>query len=87
MTNLPADGDGNGKIDAGDYDVWKSHFGNGAGSRQLASSAVPEPASICFCCSPPLCYVGRRHRAGPAASVLLPARFAASLSNGASYSS
>jgi hypothetical protein len=41
MTNLAADGNQNGGIDAGDYDVWKMHFGSGAG----AAAPVPEPAT------------------------------------------
>ena len=53
---LPADGNGNGEIDAGDYEVWRANFGKPSGPGAAAylatgdsprvDSAVPEPASI-----------------------------------------
>jgi hypothetical protein len=45
-----ADGDGDGMIDDDDYDVWKAHFGQVAGSGSAAgqSTAVPEPATALF---------------------------------------
>jgi hypothetical protein len=33
-------------IDAGDYDVWKMHYGEHAGSGAGTSAAVPEPTSL-----------------------------------------
>jgi hypothetical protein len=48
---LAADGDGNGLIDAADYDLWRANFGrtaanaSGATGSASASPAVPEPAS------------------------------------------
>ena len=47
--NLAADGDGSRTIDEGDFDVWKSHFGNTLGSGSGADPAnhsVPEPATM-----------------------------------------
>jgi uncharacterized protein YegL len=43
-----ADGNGSGIIDAGDYDVWRAHFGQIAGSGSGASTdaTVPEPATL-----------------------------------------
>ena len=43
--DLAADGDGSGMIDAGDYDVWKLHYGEHAGNGANASTAVPEPTT------------------------------------------
>lgn len=40
-----ADGDGGGRIGLPDYEVWKTHFGNGSGG---GSVAVPEPTSVSF---------------------------------------
>lgn len=45
-TNLANDGNGNGAMDAGDYDVWKANFGNHSGSGARANAAVPEPATL-----------------------------------------
>jgi len=48
---LAADGNGNGQVDPGDYDVWTAHLGQTVGSGSSSSSAsaaraaVPEPAS------------------------------------------
>lgn len=44
--NLPADGDGNLVIDQADYDFWKTRFGNTSASAAIATSAVPEPATV-----------------------------------------
>ncbi len=33
-----------GSVSAGDYDVWKAHFGQTAGSGSVAGNATPEPA-------------------------------------------
>jgi hypothetical protein len=47
-----ADGNGNGSVDAGDYDVWKMHFGEtigGGGATSGQSTAVPEPSSLAIC--------------------------------------
>jgi PEP-CTERM motif-containing protein len=44
-----ADGDGDTIVDAGDFDVWRAHFGqtaSGSGSNLNASNAVPEPSSL-----------------------------------------
>jgi hypothetical protein len=43
---LAADGNGNDEIDAGDYEVWRANFGRTGGDSELASRAVPEPASM-----------------------------------------
>jgi hypothetical protein len=45
-TNLANDGNGNGVMDAGDYDVWKANFGNHSGSGASANAAIPEPATL-----------------------------------------
>ncbi|MEX2307487.1 MAG: hypothetical protein WD738_07845 [Pirellulales bacterium] len=56
---LAADGDASGTIAAGDYDVWKMHFGetagSGSGATGSASAAVPEPASLVLACCAWLC--------------------------------
>ncbi len=46
--DLAADGDHDHQIDDDDYDIWKSHFGNLAGSGANAHSltSVPEPESL-----------------------------------------
>ena len=48
--DLAADSNGDTLVDQTDYDFWRANFGNpnppGAGSGGLASSAVPEPASV-----------------------------------------
>jgi hypothetical protein len=41
-----ADGDVSGTIGPGDYDVWKTSFGNVSGSGSLTGAAVPEPAAL-----------------------------------------
>ena len=45
-SGLAADGNGNNQIDAGDFGIWRGHFGQTAGSGLGASpnGAVPEPA-------------------------------------------
>jgi len=43
--NLIADGNRNGVIDQGDYDVWRSHFGESSGSGASSTAATPEPIS------------------------------------------
>jgi hypothetical protein len=43
---LAADGNGNGAIDSGDYDLWRAHFGQMAGSGSLNNSSVPEPSAM-----------------------------------------
>ncbi len=45
---MAADGDGSGFVDAGDYDLWKLHFGPSSQSSTLIanSSNVPEPGSL-----------------------------------------
>ncbi|MCA9188186.1 MAG: PEP-CTERM sorting domain-containing protein [Pirellulaceae bacterium] len=43
-TDLAADGNGNGTIDAADYTIWKDNFGSSLAG--VATSAVPEPASL-----------------------------------------
>jgi hypothetical protein len=42
-----ADGDGDGMVDDDDYNVWKTHFGQvaGSGSALRQSTAVPEPGT------------------------------------------
>ena len=47
-TGLAADGNGNNSVDAGDYTVWKTHFGETAGSGSGASAIapVPEPTTL-----------------------------------------
>jgi hypothetical protein len=51
-----ADGDGDGMIGSGDYDVWRAHFGATAGSgaaaviSSLSGNSVPEPAAWLLCC-------------------------------------
>jgi hypothetical protein len=50
---LAADGNGDGKVDQADYNLWRMHFGAAvppgagasAGSDDLSTNAVPEPAS------------------------------------------
>ena len=45
-TNLAADGDGDGSVDAGDFAVWTTHFGQTVGSGSVnAKAAVAEPAT------------------------------------------
>ncbi len=46
--DLVADGNGNDEVDPGDYDVWKSQFGQsaGSGSGAVSDAAVPEPATL-----------------------------------------
>jgi hypothetical protein len=45
-TNLNADGNGDGVVDAADYVTWRSlSSGGGAGSGGLSSAAVPEPCT------------------------------------------
>ena len=44
--NLPADGNSNGRVDAADFDFWRSRLGNPSGSGLATAAAVPEPASI-----------------------------------------
>ena len=44
-SNLVADGDGDGIIGTGDYNVWKMHFGEHSGSGAASAAAVPEPGS------------------------------------------
>lgn len=45
---LAADGNHNGLIDSGDYDVWRAHFGQSAalGSAIGISATVPEPSAM-----------------------------------------
>jgi hypothetical protein len=45
-SELAADGNGNDEIDAGDYEIWRANFGRTVGDSELASRAVPEPASL-----------------------------------------
>ena len=46
-SNLAADGNGNGRVDAADYGIWKSNFGASSGSGSIAGGgSVPEPAGI-----------------------------------------
>ena len=47
---LNADGNRNGIVDAGDYEVWRANFGQSAGgagvsTTPLVSFGVPEPAT------------------------------------------
>ena len=47
-TNLAADGNGNHVVDAGDYNLWQSNFGQHAASGAGAtagSTVVPEPST------------------------------------------
>jgi glucose dehydrogenase len=44
-TNLAADGNGNGEVDAADYTTWRDHLGQMVGA-DSQSAAVPEPAPI-----------------------------------------
>ena len=34
------------QIDTGDYDVWRAHFGQTAGSGSLTNGTVPEPVTL-----------------------------------------
>ena len=45
---LAADGNNSGTIDPGDYDVWRAHFGQtaGSGSGDSTNAAIPEPATL-----------------------------------------
>jgi hypothetical protein len=47
-----ADGNGNGRVDAADYSIWRNTFGQtsmpGSGSIELGSQPVPEPTSAIF---------------------------------------
>ena len=58
-SNLAADGDGDSDVDQGDFNVWRSHFGQIAGSGLAATysadadAGVPEPSR---CCSPRSAY-------------------------------
>jgi hypothetical protein len=46
-TNLRADGEINGVVDAGDYDIWCANYGAtvGSASGANANAAVPKPAT------------------------------------------
>jgi hypothetical protein len=48
VTLIPGDFDNNGAVDAADYDVWRAHFGQtaGSGAGVGANAAVPEPATL-----------------------------------------
>jgi hypothetical protein len=37
-----------GPVGTGDYDFWKSHFGEGMGSGAAAGAAIPEPTTACL---------------------------------------
>ena len=37
-----------GIVDGADYDFWKAHFGDTAGSGVLSDATVPEPSVLCF---------------------------------------
>jgi hypothetical protein len=41
-----AEHNANGTTDDGDYNVWRTHFGQTTGSGSSSSGAVPEPAAI-----------------------------------------
>jgi hypothetical protein len=45
-TDLRADADGNGMVDANDYTVWQSMFGTNYASGAGAAATVPEPTSF-----------------------------------------
>ena len=47
-------------IDSDDYDVWKSNFGNHAGSGAGAKAAVPEPTTAVMLISGILTVCSRR---------------------------
>jgi PEP-CTERM motif len=59
---LAADGNGNGIIDAGDYNIWKMHFGEhlGSGTGASANGAVPEPSTLLLLLSGTLTMCCRR---------------------------
>jgi hypothetical protein len=47
---LPGDFNGNGTVDADDYNTWRAHFGQtlsfGSGVGVIVNAAVPEPAVL-----------------------------------------
>jgi hypothetical protein len=50
-SNLNADGNGNGVVDAADYTIWRDRVtGGGAGSGGLSLGAVPEPGTGLMAC-------------------------------------
>ena len=60
-TNLDADGNHNGVVDAGDYTIWRDHLGEGIlGAGSLAS--VPEPTTMWIIVTGAMC-AGRWFRA------------------------
>lgn len=44
---MSTDGNGNDVVDSGDFDTWRSHFGETAGGGAMAgvNATVPEPAA------------------------------------------
>jgi hypothetical protein len=61
-TGLVADGNGDTMITDLDYNVWKSNFGQTAGSGSLANVAVPEPAALLIAVAAGLITLLWRHR-------------------------
>jgi hypothetical protein len=44
--NLAADGNGDDKVSAADYTVWRDHFGASLGAGSGVGVATPEPGSL-----------------------------------------
>jgi hypothetical protein len=53
-----------GSVTQGDYDVWKTNFGNHSGSGAGANAAVPEPATSVLIVLAAASFCLWRHRAG-----------------------
>lgn len=65
--HLAADGNLNGEVEQGDYDVWASHFGYSTGIMasvmySATSAAVPEPKAVVLLACGLMLAACRRHR-------------------------
>jgi hypothetical protein len=49
-----------GVVDDADYDLWKAHFGDTAGSGALSDATVPEPSALCLAALVSLAFLARR---------------------------
>jgi peptidyl-prolyl cis-trans isomerase A (cyclophilin A) len=61
-TNAAADGNGDGRVDASDYIIWRKGLTGGAGAGNSSGSGVPEPSSVALLLGGLACVVYRRPR-------------------------